>query len=61
MAHVGEIVGNKSARLVSPGADWDQHDTGLVIVNKDFLDKNHDAVVGMLKADIDAQRFILSD
>jgi NitT/TauT family transport system substrate-binding protein len=61
VAHVGEIVGNKSARLVSTGADWDQHDTGLVIVNKDFLDKNHDAVVGMLKADIDAQRFILSD
>jgi hypothetical protein len=30
VAHVGEIVGNKTARLVSTGADWDQHDTGLI-------------------------------
>jgi NitT/TauT family transport system substrate-binding protein len=60
VAHVGEIVGNKTARLVSTGADWNQHDTGLIIVTKDFLDQNRAAVVGLLKADIEAQQFIVS-
>jgi NitT/TauT family transport system substrate-binding protein len=60
VAHVGQIVGNKTARLVSTGADWDQHDTGLIIVTKDFLDQNRAAVVGLLKADIEAQQFIVS-
>jgi NitT/TauT family transport system substrate-binding protein len=60
VAHVGEIVGNKTARLVSTGADWDQHDTGLIVVSKDFLDQNRAAVVGLLKADIEAQQFIVS-
>lgn len=61
VAHVGQVVGNKSARLVSTGADWGNYDSGLVVVTKDFLDKNHDAVVGMLKAEVEAQRFIISD
>ena len=60
VTHVGQIVGNKTARLVSTGADWDQHDTGVILVTKDFLDANRAAVVGMLKADIDAQQFIVS-
>lgn len=60
VAHVGQTVGNKTARLVSTGADWDQHDTGLIIVTKDFLDQNRAAVVGLLKADIEAQQFIVS-
>lgn len=61
VAHVGQAVGSKSVRLVSTGADWGEHDTGLIVVNKDFLDHNRDAVVGMLKADIEAQRYILGD
>jgi NitT/TauT family transport system substrate-binding protein len=61
VAHVGQIVGNKSARLVSTGADWDEHDSGVIIVSKDFLDSNPRAVIGMLKADIEAQQFILSN
>jgi NitT/TauT family transport system substrate-binding protein len=61
VAHVGEIVGNKSARLVSTGADWNEHDSGVIIVSKDFLDSNPRAVIGMLKADIEAQQFILSN
>jgi NitT/TauT family transport system substrate-binding protein len=60
VAHVGQIVGNKTARLVSTGADWDQHDTGLIVVTKEFLDQNRAAVVGLLKADIEAQQFIVS-
>ena len=59
VAHVGEIVGNKTARLVSTGADWDEHDTGLIVVTKDFLDQNRAAVVGLLKADIEAQKFLV--
>jgi len=59
VAHVGQIVGNKTARLASTGADWGEHDTGLIIVTKDFLDQNRAAVVGLLKADIEAQQFIV--
>ncbi len=60
VAHVGQVVGNKTARLVSTGVDWDQHDTALMIVTKDFLDQNRAAVVGLLKADLEAQQFIVS-
>jgi NitT/TauT family transport system substrate-binding protein len=61
VAHVGSLVGNKSAREVSTGADWGENDSGEIIVAKDFMDKNPAAVVGMLKAEIEAQRFIVSN
>jgi NitT/TauT family transport system substrate-binding protein len=61
VSHVGQLVGNKTARLVSTGADWDQHDTGVIIVTKDFLDHNRAAVIGLLEADIEAQQFIVNN
>lgn len=61
VSHVGSLVGNKSGREVSTGADWGENDMGEIIVSKDFMDKNPAAVVGMLKAEIDAQRFIVSN
>ncbi|MBD5655753.1 MAG: ABC transporter substrate-binding protein [Candidatus Eremiobacteraeota bacterium] len=61
VAHVGSVIGNKSARQVATGADWGESDTGEVIVTKDFMDKNPAAVVGMLKAEIEAQRFIVTN
>jgi NitT/TauT family transport system substrate-binding protein len=61
VAHAGQVVGNKTARLVSTGADWNQSDGAVIVVTKDFLDHNRAAVIGMLKADIDAQRFIVSN
>lgn len=61
VAHVGSVVGNKSAREVSTGADWGENDSGEIIVSKDFMDKNPAAVVGMLKAEIEAQRFIVTN
>ena len=61
VAHVGSVVGNKSAREVSTGADWGENDSGEIIVSKDFMDKNPAVVVGMLKAEIEAQRFIVSN
>jgi len=61
VAHVGSVVGNKSAREVSTGADWGENDSGEILVSKEFMDKNPAAVVGMLKAEIEAQRFIVSN
>jgi NitT/TauT family transport system substrate-binding protein len=61
VAHVGSVVGNKSAREVSSGADWGENDSAVMLASKDFMDKNPVAVVGMLKAEIDAQRFIVSN
>jgi NitT/TauT family transport system substrate-binding protein len=61
VSHVSTVVGNGSARLVSTGADWGAYDAGLFIVRKDFLDQHPDAVDGLLKAEIEAQRFILAN
>jgi len=61
VAHVGSVVGNKSAREVSTGADWGENDSGEILVSKEFMVKNPTAVVGMLKAEIEAQRFIVSN
>jgi|HubBroStandDraft_6_1064221.scaffolds.fasta_scaffold372911_1 NitT/TauT family transport system substrate-binding protein len=60
VAHAGLAVGNKTARLVSTGADWGQRDGAVIMVSKDYLDHNLSTVVAMLKADIDAQRFMVS-
>lgn len=61
VAHVGALVGNASARLVSTGADWGLSDSAQLVVSKEFMDKYPAAVVGFLKAEIEAQRFIVSN
>jgi len=61
VAHVSALVGNSSARLVSTGADWGLSDSAQLVVSKEFLDKYPAAVVGFLKAEIEAQRFIVSN
>jgi NitT/TauT family transport system substrate-binding protein len=60
-SHVGEIVGNKSARLAATGSDWGFFDGGEIIVNKTLLDQRPDVVTGLLKAEIEAEQFITSN
>jgi NitT/TauT family transport system substrate-binding protein len=59
--HVGELLGNKSARLVATGADWGLNDSALLIGLKDYMDKNPDVAVGLIRAELDAEKFITSN
>ena len=58
VAHVGMTVGNKSARLVATGSDWNLFDGGELVANKDFMDKHPEAVAGIVKAELEAERFL---
>lgn len=59
--HVGDVLGNKSARLVATGADWGLNDSSLLIGLKDFMDKNPGIAEGLIRAELDAEKFIVSD
>ena len=61
VARVSTSVGNGSARLVSTGSDWNSYDAGLLIVRKDFLDQHPGAVQAILRAEIEAERYMISD
>ena len=59
--HVGDVLGNKSARVVATGADWGLNDSALFIGLKDFVDKNPEVTVGLIRAEIDAEKYIISE
>jgi NitT/TauT family transport system substrate-binding protein len=60
-SRVGDIVGEGTARVVATGADFQLFDAGNVIMRKDFMDANPEVVVGWLKAEVEAQRFLVSN
>ena len=62
VTRVGDLeIGEKTARIVATGADFGLPDTGAIIVRKDFLDQHPEVVKGWLKAEIEAQQFMISN
>ncbi len=56
--HVAQIVNEGVGRVVATGNDFNMQDADFIIMRKDFIDQNHAAAVGWIKADIEALQFI---
>jgi len=49
--HIGTNIG----RVVATGKPWNDIDSGIMLMRKDFIDKNREAAKGWLKAEIEAE------
>lgn len=56
--HARRAVENGHARYISTGAPWKETDANFTLMRQDFIEKNPEAAVGWLKAEIEAVKFM---
>ena len=59
VSRIGDVVGEGVARIVSTGYMFDAADAGFVAMRADFVQKHPDLALGWLKAELEAQMFIM--
>lgn len=58
-SRIGDLVGDGRARLVATGYSFDMQDAGALAMREDFM-RDHPAIAeGWLKAELEAQRYVL--
>lgn len=58
-SRIGDLVGEGIARIVSTGYNFDAYDAGFIAMRADFMEKHPDLAKGWLKAELEAQRYIM--
>ena len=59
--HAAQIINNKIGKLLFTGSTWGMNDGSVIVMRKDFIDQNPEAAKGWLKADIEANLFMLKN
>lgn len=59
LSRIASDVGEGVARIVADGRACDNPDLGIVVMRKDFLEKHPDVAKGYLRAELEAQRYLL--
>ena len=59
VSRIGDIAGEGVARVVATGYNYNTPDAGFVAMRADFVEKHPDLAIGWLKAELEAQRFIM--
>jgi NitT/TauT family transport system substrate-binding protein len=59
--HARRVVERGFAKYAATGAVWDETDADFTLMRQDFIDKNPEAAVGWLKAEIEAIRFMVDN
>ena len=59
LSRIAADVGENVARIAADGRACDNPDLGIVVMRKDFIDKYPDVAKGYLRAELEAQRFLL--
>lgn len=57
--HARRVVEKGYAKLVATSGPWNELDANFTSMRQDFVDKNPEAAVGWLKAEIEALRFLI--
>lgn len=59
VSRIGDFVGEGIAKEVATGFNFDTPDSGYIAMRADFVAKHPDIAKGWLKAELEAQKFIL--
>ncbi|MBF0527821.1 MAG: ABC transporter substrate-binding protein [Deltaproteobacteria bacterium] len=59
LSRVATDVGEGIARIAADGRACDNPDLGILVMRKDFLEKNPEVAKGYLKAELEAQAYLL--
>ncbi|MEW5965233.1 MAG: ABC transporter substrate-binding protein [Pseudomonadota bacterium] len=59
--HARRAVENGHARYISTGAPWKESDANFTLMRQDFIERNPEAAVGWLKAEIEAVKFMIEN
>ncbi|MEG2004965.1 MAG: ABC transporter substrate-binding protein [Bilophila sp.] len=59
LSRIATEVGDGSARIVADGRACDNSDLGILTMRADFIAKHRDVAKGYLRAELEAQRFML--
>lgn len=60
VSRIGDLVGEGVARVVATGHNYGSPDAGFIAMRADFVRNHPDIAAGWLKAELDAQRFIMN-
>jgi NitT/TauT family transport system substrate-binding protein len=56
---LGSVVGEGVGRIVATGYSFGMRDAGALVMREDFMRQHPEAAVGWLKAELEAQRYLL--
>ncbi|MGO9019895.1 MAG: ABC transporter substrate-binding protein [Syntrophobacteraceae bacterium] len=59
--HAAQIVDDGIGKMMFTGSSWGMNDGSVIVMRKDFIDKNPEAAKAWLKADIEASLFMLKN
>ena len=59
--HARRVVERGFANYAATGAVWKETDADFTLMRQDFIEKNPEAAVGWLKAEIEAIRFMIDN
>lgn len=59
VSRIGDMVGEGVARIVATGYNFDSPDAGFVAMRADFVEKHPDIALGWLKAELEAQQYLM--
>lgn len=59
VSRIATDVGDGSVRIVADGRACDNPDLGILVMRKDFMDKNPEVAKGYLRSELEAQRFMM--
>jgi ABC-type nitrate/sulfonate/bicarbonate transport system substrate-binding protein len=59
--HVSQIVDQNIGKIAATGSIYGVEDASFIIMRKDFIDDNHQAAKGWVKADLEALKFMLAN
>ena len=59
VSRIGDFVGEGIAREVATGYNFDSPDAGFIAMREDFVKQNPDVAKAWLKAEIEAQKYVL--
>lgn len=59
LSRIATDVGEGNARIVADGRACDNPDLGILVMRKDFIEKYPEAAKGYLRAELEAQRYLL--
>lgn len=59
VSRIGDLAGEGVARVVATGHNYNSPDAGFIAMRADFVKNHPDIAAGWLKAELDAQRFIM--
>jgi len=59
--HAAQIMNEGIGKLMFTGSTWGMNDGSVIVMRKDFIDKNPEGAKAWLKADIEANLFMLKN